>query len=100
VLGAPRGSDVGGKRTGITQRVLWSGAGYSSLSDMSAPIADIAKRPVTFDVGDHRLVISKVQEGRWTVAVDNRAVDGSYGTEADAWTAGVREVQRLGGLPR
>jgi hypothetical protein len=68
---------------------------------MSAQIPDgIVKRPVTFDVGSHRLVVARVQEGRWIVSVDNRPLDGSFGTEADAWTAGVAEVQRLGGLPR
>lgn len=67
---------------------------------MAAQIPDIAKRPVTFDVGQHRLVMVKVQEGRWTVAVDGHALDASFETEADAWTAGVREVQRIGGLPQ
>jgi hypothetical protein len=67
---------------------------------MAAQIPEIAKRPVTFDVGQHRLVIVKVQEGRWTVAVDGRTLDASFETEADAWTAGVGEVQRIGGLPQ
>jgi hypothetical protein len=67
---------------------------------MAAQTPDITKRPVTFDVGQHRLIIVKVQEGRWTVAVDDHPLDASFPTEADAWTAGVREVQRIGGLPQ
>jgi hypothetical protein len=39
--------------------------------------------------------LTKVSEGRWTAAVDDRPVDGSHPTEADAWQAGVREADRL-----
>ncbi|HEY6002468.1 MAG TPA: hypothetical protein VIV57_06300 [Anaeromyxobacter sp.] len=60
----------------------------------------IAKHPTTFDVGAHKLIVSKIQEGRWTVAVDERPLDASFQTQADAWEAGVREIHRLGGLAR
>jgi hypothetical protein len=59
-------------------------------------IADsIVNRPTTFQVGEHTLLVSKVMERRWTVAVDSRPVDGSYDTQADAWEAGVRAAHRL-----
>lgn len=60
----------------------------------------IVKRPTTFDVGSHKLIVAKVQEGRWTVAVDDRPIDQSFQSQADAWEAGVREINRMGGLPR
>lgn len=55
-------------------------------------------RPTTFRVGDHTLVVAKVQEGRWTVAVDGPKLDASFTTQADAWEAGVREAHRIDGL--
>jgi hypothetical protein len=60
----------------------------------------IVKRPTTFDVGSHKLMVAKVQEGRWTVAVDDHPIDASFQSQADAWEAGVREIHRLGGLAR
>jgi len=57
--------------------------------------AAIVTRPVTFDVGEHKLVVTKLLEGRWTVAVDGRPLDASFETQADAWQAGVREAYRL-----
>jgi len=55
----------------------------------------IVTRPVTFDVGEHKLVVTMLQEGRWTVAVDGRLLDASFETQADAWQAGVREAHRV-----
>ncbi len=55
----------------------------------------IVSRPTTFHVGEHALVVTKVQEGRWTVAVDDRRLDASFMTQAEAWEAGVREAHRL-----
>ncbi len=47
-------------------------------------------------VADHVVRTTKVLEGRWTVAVDEKAeLERSYGSQADAWEAGVREVDRL-----
>jgi hypothetical protein len=60
-----------------------------------APDASIASRPTTFHVGEHTLVVAKVQEGRWTVAVDGPLLDASFTTQADAWEAGVREAHRM-----
>lgn len=59
-----------------------------------APDATIVTRPTTFHVGAHVLVVAKVQEGRWTVAVDGPLLDASFTTQADAWEAGVREADR------
>lgn len=59
-------------------------------------IADaIAARPTTFAVGEHKLVVAKVMERRWTVTVDGRLLDASFDTQADAWEAGVRDAHRL-----
>lgn len=52
-----------------------------------------------FEAGKHVLRLSKVMEGRWSVAVDDAAIDGSYRTEAEAWEAGVREADRLDKRP-
>ncbi len=49
----------------------------------------------TFQIGAHVLRLSKVMEGRWTVAVDEGALPTSYRTQADAWEAGVREADRI-----
>ncbi len=54
----------------------------------------VVTRPTTFVVGDHTLVLTMAMEGRWTVTVDTRLLDSSYGTEADAWEAGVRDAHR------
>ena len=50
--------------------------------------------PTSFQVGEHVVRVSKVMEGRWTVEVDGSAVAGSFATQAEAWEAGVREVDR------
>lgn len=71
------------------------------MRNAPGPILEgIAKRPTTFDVGSHKLIVVKIQEGRWTVAVDDRPIEASFQTQADAWEAGVREVNRMGGLAR
>jgi hypothetical protein len=58
----------------------------------------IVTRPTTFQVGTHVLVVAKVLEGRWTVAVGNRLLDASFDTQAEAWAAGVREAHHLDAL--
>jgi hypothetical protein len=59
----------------------------------SAP--DVAATlPTTFEVGEHHLVVTKVREGVWTVAVDGRPLLASFATQAGAWEAGVREAYR------
>ena len=65
---------------------------------MRPPVAvplDLSTRPVTFVVGERTLVVAKLAEGRWTVTVDGRLLDGTFDTQADAWQAGVREAARL-----
>jgi hypothetical protein len=51
--------------------------------------------PVSFQAGGHVVRVTKVMQGRWTMAVDNGESAGSWATEADAWEAGVREADRL-----
>jgi hypothetical protein len=49
----------------------------------------------TYHVGEHKLSVAKVQEGRWTFTVDEGPVSGSYMTQAEAWEAGIREADRI-----
>ena len=37
----------------------------------------------------HSLTIAFMAEGRWTVSVDGGPVSGTFGTQAEAWEAGV-----------
>ena len=53
------------------------------------------KLETRFHAGKHLLRLSRVVEGRWCVAVDEAALSGSFGTQAEAWEAGVREADRL-----
>ena len=57
-----------------------------------------ATRPTIFIVGDHTIVVTNVREQRWSVSVDNRDLDASFATQADAWEAGVRDAARLDAL--
>ncbi len=47
-------------------------------------------RPEVFMVLEHSLSIIFVSEGRWSVSVDSWPVPGTFGTQAEAWEAGVR----------
>jgi hypothetical protein len=67
----------------------------------TAHVADaVVARPTIFEVGAHKVTVAKIQEGRWSVSVDQLPVDRTFQTQADAWEAGVREILRLGGLPK
>lgn len=57
-------------------------------------------RPVTFNVGEHTLVLAKLAERRWTCTVDGRRLDATHDTEAEAWEAGVRHVYGLAAARR
>lgn len=59
------------------------------------PVELAATRPTTFVVGDHSVVVTKISEGRWAVAVDEHPVGGTYDTQAEAWEAGVRDAARI-----
>ena len=52
------------------------------------------KISTVFQVGLHTLRVSKVSEGRWTLAVDDRQVSATFPTQADAWEAGVRAADQ------
>lgn len=47
-----------------------------------------------YEVGSHAVRVTKIAEGRWAVAVDEIAIEGTHATQAEAWEAGVREVDR------
>ena len=66
----------------------------------SRPTPEIVRVPATFHVRDHTLRLSCISEGRWSATVDGAPLDGSYGTEVEAWEAGVREAERLDRVPR
>lgn len=71
------------------------------MRNSTAHAADaVDTRPTTFEVGAHKVTVAKIQEGRWSVAVDQHPLDHSFQTQADAWEAGVREILRQGGLPK
>lgn len=52
----------------------------------------VAPPPSRFAVGEHTLLLTMAMEGRWTVAVDGVLVDRVFGTQVEAWEAGVRHV--------
>jgi hypothetical protein len=47
-----------------------------------------------FEVGRHVVKVSCAQ-GRWAVLVDEQVLAKWYTCRADAWTAGVQEVDRI-----
>jgi len=57
----------------------------------SAPLVPIVAR---YDVGAHVVRVTRISEGRYGVAVDEEEVPSTFGTQADAWEAGVREADR------
>ncbi|MFO0581703.1 MAG: hypothetical protein U0229_05490 [Anaeromyxobacter sp.] len=61
----------------------------------SPVIPSLPVRPVTFTVGSHEIVVTKVAEHRWTAAVDGRPLDGSHNTQAEAWESGVRAASKI-----
>jgi aryl-alcohol dehydrogenase-like predicted oxidoreductase len=52
-----------------------------------------------FEVGRHAVLLSKIREGCWSVAVDGAPLSQTHRTLADAWEAGVREAYRLDAAP-
>jgi len=55
------------------------------------PAAPIVAR---YEVGPHVVRVTRISEGRYGVAVDEEEVPSTFGTQADAWEAGVREADR------
>jgi hypothetical protein len=47
-----------------------------------------------FQVGSHVVKVSSAQ-GRWAVVVDETALERWFTNRAEAWTAGVREADRI-----
>ncbi len=39
--------------------------------------------------------VTRIAQSRWSVEVDQRALDGTFASAGEAWLAGVREVDRL-----
>jgi|APDOM4702015073_1054812.scaffolds.fasta_scaffold22206_2 hypothetical protein len=59
------------------------------------PLEEIAAISSRFEVGSHVLAVTRIQEGRWKVAVDGKPVEGISRNQAEAWEVGVREADRL-----
>ena len=55
--------------------------------------------PSTFRAGDHEVRVW-MKDGRWYAAVDGAELPIWHKVQADAWTAGVTEADRLDRLPR
>jgi len=53
----------------------------------------------TFRVGTHEVRVW-MKDGRWYVAVDEVELPIWHKVQADAWTAGVTEADRLDRLPK
>jgi Uncharacterized protein conserved in bacteria (DUF2188) len=51
--------------------------------------------PVTFQAGAHALSITHVADGQWTVSVDGAPDSRTFGTQVEAWEAGVRAAADL-----
>jgi len=47
---------------------------------------------VTFQVGGHTLELTCTPRWLWLVSIDSRQLPNYYASQADAWTAGVREA--------
>ncbi len=61
---------------------------------------EIAAHPTTFAVGAHTVVLCQVPpSGRWTLTVDGTQTDGTFETEVDAWSEGVRTADRIDRAP-
>ncbi|HTN53422.1 MAG TPA: hypothetical protein VML50_13530 [Anaeromyxobacter sp.] len=70
------------------------------MRDTRTKISDaVVTRPATFEVAGHQVVVARIMERRWTVTVDSHRLDATYDTQAEAWEAGVRDVQLRSGLP-
>jgi hypothetical protein len=50
----------------------------------------VLARPESFAALAHSLSVACVAEGRWTVSMDGGPASGTFGTQAEAWEAGVR----------
>jgi hypothetical protein len=54
------------------------------------PFRTALARPESFVALAHSLSITCVAEGRWTVSVDGGPASRTFGTQVEAWEAGVR----------
>ena len=54
----------------------------------------VIAHPVTFQVGEHVVVVSP-QRSQWVVSVGGADGPGAFANVVEAWEAGVREADRL-----
>jgi hypothetical protein len=65
----------------------------------TVPLKTLLAPPQVFMALGHSLGIRYVAEGRWSVSVDGGPASGTFGTQVEAWEAGVRAAEtqdRLG----
>lgn len=53
-----------------------------------------ARHALRYEVGGHVVRVTQIAVGRWAMAIDDVDVDGTYGTRAEAWEAGIREADK------
>jgi hypothetical protein len=55
----------------------------------TTPPSTALVRPEVFRVREHTLIVMFVADGRWSVSVDGGPASGTFGTQVEAWEAGV-----------
>jgi hypothetical protein len=58
-----------------------------------------ARHVLRYEVGGHVVRVTQVSVGRWSMSIDDVDVDGTYGTRAEAWEAGIREADKRDRTP-
>ena len=55
----------------------------------------IARLPIVFEVGTHKVTVTLGANWSWSCTVDTAPVEGWFMTQVEAWEAGVHEADRL-----
>jgi hypothetical protein len=59
---------------------------------------EFERRPSTFRVGTHVLVLAKLRgSDRWTLTLDGTLSASTFATEVEAWETGIRAADRVDG---
>jgi len=61
-------------------------------ANRALPVGRALARPEFFVALSHSLAITSMSGSGWTVSVDGDLVPGTFGSQAEAWAAGVREA--------
>jgi hypothetical protein len=63
----------------------------NATNDLASPMHS----STTCVVVGRSVTVTRVAQSRWSVEVDQHALDGTFASAGEAWLAGVREVDRL-----